>query len=175
LSKISIKAAIGNDIVLGEQEVGQAPSRICYPGVSSCIAITLVSQGFLNGVHLTVATEPDKVDTALDILGQYCPNGCSAIYVVGKIAEFKAKTVDKRLSTRKKMSQLLRETFGIKGGTIEFCDSTQYGHGSNIAATRTPVGVQFGWQDDKTRVNYFTIPADLNNYTPIPTHAFARR
>lgn len=175
MSRISKKAAIGNDIVLGEQEVGQAPSRICYPGVSSCIAITGVSQGFLNGVHLTVMTEPEKVDTALDILKQYCPNGFTAIYIVGKIAEFKVKTVDKRLNTRKKLSQLLRETFGFKGGTIEFCDTTQYGPGSNISATKTPVGVQFGWQSDKTRVNYATIPADLNSYTAIPTHAFSRR
>jgi hypothetical protein len=167
--------AFGNPgVVIREDVVGQAPRAICYPGVSSCLTITCVSPAGLSGAHLTIVTTSDLIDQALLSLKSAGSNMFSAVYAVGKIAEFKARTVDERLRTRKKMSQLLRHTFNYRSGTIQFYDTVSNGIGVNIGVTKGLVGVDFCWQGDRTRVSGDTMP-DLAHYTPIPAHAFVAR
>ena len=129
--RMKIKEGIDSN-VLREDRVGSASSKICYPGVSSCISITCVSNGSLMGVHVTIATSAEELKCALDYFSLK-GGGAVNIYVVGAIREFKDKTFNKNVNTRKKLSKLLKSSVN-KNATVQFYDTS--GRDLNIMAER---------------------------------------
>lgn len=100
------------EVVLREEFVGSAGSRICYPGVSSCITITGVLPTGLVGAHITIASEESLIDGALLALKAGGGSNCGNFYVVGAISLFKDNadaSFDKRKKIRDKIRSLVNK------------------------------------------------------------------
>jgi hypothetical protein len=131
------------DVVLREEWVGAASNRICYPSISSCIAVTGVGPSGMVGAHITVATEPELVDQIFQTMrtgGSSCPE----FYVIGAIsAHFKPKTVDARINSRKKISQMVQKMINGQAA-VRFYDTSSHGD-AHIMAEKNLGGANFYW------------------------------
>ncbi|MFN0113654.1 MAG: hypothetical protein ACKVPY_03150 [Paracoccaceae bacterium] len=168
MAKIRVSGRPSNSstgVVVREEDVGQASGMICYPGVSSCISVTCLSGHGLSGTHLTVSTEPALVDNAMQYLKGYTAGGASALYIVGKLTEFRMKSKDARLKTAKTTALLLQGALNYRG-KIRYYDTTGVGD-AHIYAVKSGFGVDFFWQGErKGMVNGYEMP-DIIDYTMI--------
>lgn len=161
-------------VVLREENVGQAPDVICYPGISSCIAITCGLREGLCGVHLTVATESELIDEALQMLSTAGSRGFTSIHVVGKVAGFKVRTKHESFRSRKKISALLKKVFQYRGPVL-FCDTVGFAQGVHLGVVRNSPNPAYYWVDEKaTVVRGDTVP-DVTAWTPINAGSFMAR
>jgi hypothetical protein len=135
----------GPDAIVREEYEGEAHSRICYPGISSCISITGVKPaGELVGAHITVATEKELIDGLLATMKSHGGNNCHYFYVIGPLQrEFKPKTSVKSFNTRKKIRDLIKSTLN-KNAIVKFYDTSECGD-IHVFAEKNGINTDFYW------------------------------
>jgi hypothetical protein len=162
----------GVDVVIREEYYGSATSRICFPGISTCAAITGVSPGGLIGAHITVGTDAAEVAEIFQGLKDLGAGQCMTFYVVGAFAEFKPLTQAAELDTRKKIGKKIRADLSAKA-VVRFYDTTKIG-AVHILAHKNGMAADFSWVKEVGNfVKGFTYP-DFNG-TAIPAADFVVR
>ena len=162
----------GVDVVIREEYYGSATSRICYPGISSCAAITGASPGGLIGAHITIGADAAQVAEIFQGLKDLGAAHCMAFYVAGAFAQFKLHTIVAELNTRKKIGNKIRADLSAKA-VVKFYDTTRIG-AVHILAHRNGMVADFSWKKEAGNlVKGFTYP-DFTG-TAIPAQDFVVR
>ncbi len=116
----------GTKIVVREEKVGKAGEAICFPGLSSCIAIVGVQSSGLVGAHITIGNNGEDFDAMVDEFKKY--GGIIEFFVAGQIRMFKDHTKSP-FNTRKKIRDFLKSKFtnvasvkfhDLSGGDVHF-------------------------------------------------------
>jgi hypothetical protein len=115
-------------IVLWEDSVGSSTQYICYPGISSCIAITGVSGGGVVGCHITVATPQSEIDQIFQLMKTAGGQGCPEFYVIGALTKFKGNTKVSEMNSRKKISSKVKAMIN-PNAVVKFVDIATLGCG----------------------------------------------
>jgi hypothetical protein len=161
------------DAVLREEYIGSVTNRICYPGVSSCITITGVLPTGLVGVHITIATEADVIDTALMALKTGGGGSCTSFYVAGAISVFKDQTTNETFDKRKKIKDKIQRIVN-KHASVRFYD-TSLQQDVHIFVELNGNAPTFSYaQALGNTVTGFTYP-EIANRTPINLNQFQLR
>lgn len=140
MGKLRLVSSKNGKVVVREENFGSDPSVVLYPGLSSCITITLDSPQGLLGVHITVLTEDYIIDEMFNLLA----HGVGEAFVVGQIEEYKLKTQLKSFNTRKKMSSKLKRAIdGVH--KVVFFDLGRLSHDADLLVRKNGIGLEFGW------------------------------
>jgi hypothetical protein len=162
----------GVDVVIREEYYGSGTSRICYPGISSCAAITGVSPGGLIGAHITVGTDAAQVAEIFQGLKDLGAAQCMTFYVAGAFAQFKPHTKVAALDTRKKIGKKIRADLSA-AAVVKFYDTSKIG-AVHILAHKNGMAADFAWvKEAGNPVMGFTYP-DFTG-TAIPAENFVVR
>lgn len=111
-----------------EDNVGSSTQNICYPGISSCIAITGASGGGMIGCHITVATPLSEIDQIFQLMKTGGGQGCPEFYVIGALTKFKGNTKVSEMNSRKKISNKVKAMIN-PNAVVKFVDIATLGCG----------------------------------------------
>ncbi|HBY58571.1 MAG TPA: hypothetical protein DEH78_02035 [Solibacterales bacterium] len=171
MGKVRHQAA-GVDIVIREEFCGAATSRICYPGISTCAAITGVGPKGLIGTHITVGTDDELVSEIFAALIALGAAQCPVFCVTGALTQFKVLTQAPTLNTRKKIGKKIRAELSEKS-VVRFFDTTKIG-AVHIMAAKNGMDASFSWvKEVGNAVKGYTYPDFAG--TPIPAADFVVR
>jgi hypothetical protein len=160
------------DTVIREEYVGSSRERICYPGISSCIAITGVLQDGLVGAHITIASERDLVYEILQAMKVGGGGNCLNFYVIGAFTHFKPNATQ-AINTRKKIRDKIKSAIN-RNATVRFYDSSAHGD-VHVFAEKNVVNTDFFWiSSHGNNVQGFNYPAFVGR-TPINAIQFVIR
>nr|CAX67698.1 hypothetical protein Y69_0159 [Yersinia enterocolitica] len=108
-----------------ESECRLAAREICYPGLSSCITITLFNGDIMVGIHCTIANSAHEIRDAIKEIKEKIAIEFSDCYVIGALSVFKYSVFDRSISTRKKISNEINSHVTIHN-RIKFHDTTMH-------------------------------------------------
>jgi len=108
-----------------ESECRVVTREICYPAISSCISITLVNANIMVGIHCTVANTAHEIRNVMCEIKRTIAEEFTDCYVVGALPIFKSSVFDHSISTRKKISNVIRPHIKILN-SIKFHDTTMH-------------------------------------------------
>ena len=139
-----VNSDITNNIF--EDRVAAPSTKMCYPGIKTCITITGVLPRRLIGSHLTFTTTKEDYDKFFQLMKGLGGSGCQNFYVIGNITAFKIANKTKR----KKISNMIK--LGLnKNATVRFYDTSSYGD-VNVQVENTGGIPNFFWiKDDGTK------------------------
>ncbi len=128
-----------------ESECRLSAREICYPGVSSCISITLFNSNSMVGIHCTIANTAHEIRSVIKEIKEKTASEFNDCYVIGALSVFKYNVIDRSLSTRKKISNEINSHITIRN-SIKFHDTTMHlntGKNVHIFIKNRPIKVSY--------------------------------
>src|ERR1700761_6602236 len=128
----------GRDCVIREDQTASATSLIVYPGISSCLTITGISDNGMYGAHITsFQTSTEHIDKMLKHMkGQ----GCSKFLVTGAIRQFKTNVsnTSPKYKTQFKISSELKRL--APNADVRVFDTSGFALETHVYVTKTEDG-----------------------------------
>jgi hypothetical protein len=128
-----------------ESECRLVAREICYPGISSCITITLFNSDVMVGIHCTIANTANEIRDVIREVKEKIANEFNDCYVIGALSVFKYSVFDSSISTRKKISNEINSHIRIRN-SIKFHDTTMHlntGKNVHVFIKNSPIQVSY--------------------------------